>query len=105
MFLMSLDGKSAAKGVGVVKFPIETVLKYVRTTGVFPKCNDQCKEQKCLQITSEDDFRTDIGYFRYNGKWPVVSERDFIAVSVCQKIDDDKTKVEALQDFLFLYHS
>ena len=43
--------------------------------------------------TADDSKRSEVVYMRYYGKWGVVSDRDFVIVTACEQINENKIVV------------
>lgn len=84
MYTMDVEGKLAARGVAEVKFPITEIREFLVKETALTKLNFNCKEFKCLEKLPVEgsQYEMQINYMRYEGKWPVVSDRDFVTVSM-----------------------
>ena len=86
MFKMEIGERVASKGVDVVKFNIEKVIKFLEQEESLGKINPMLLEIKTL-LNNEGVYK--IIYMEYKGIWPV-SNRDFVNVSVKKRESEGK---------------
>ena len=86
MYKMEIDNRVASKGVAVVPYNIEKIIKFLEDETVLMKLNPMCLESRPIYV-KEDEFR--VNYMLYKGIWPV-SNRDFVNVARKLRVDENK---------------